>query len=68
MPEVVPRNIKPVAEGDIFSRLVYHTAAVLALMLGSDRDRGFNNLLLGDFFFLQKSFTFFEVIILNEGL
>ncbi len=34
MPEVVPRNIKPVAEGDIFSRLVYPTAVALALMLG----------------------------------
>jgi|GEM_PF-4544505 len=34
MPEVVPPNIKPVAEGDIFSRLFYPTAAALALMLG----------------------------------
>jgi hypothetical protein len=34
MPEVVPPNIKPVAEGDIFSRLVNPTVAALALMLG----------------------------------
>ncbi len=34
MPEVFPPNIKPVTEGDIFPRLVYHTVAALALMLG----------------------------------
>ena len=34
MPEVVPPNIKPVAAGDIFSRLVNPTVAALALMLG----------------------------------
>ena len=34
MREVVPPNIKPVAAGDIFSRLVNPTVAALALMLG----------------------------------
>ena len=34
MPEVVPPNIKPVAAGNIFSRLVNPTVAALALMLG----------------------------------
>ena len=34
MPEVVPPNIKPVAAGDIFSRLVNPTVAALALLLG----------------------------------
>ena len=34
MPEVVPPNIKPVAAGDIFSRLVNPTVAALVLLLG----------------------------------
>ena len=34
MPEVVPPNIKPVAAGDIFSRLVNPTVAALILLLG----------------------------------